>query len=236
MRTLFWMLVACNIAPFVAHAQASDEFRRLQPAWHVGDRWTVRTWLQPVFRPAGDRSPAPEMQPYPLDMSFEVVGTQTVRDVECLRINAVFPPNEVGLQRRYALFFSKDGGKLIRVLNWTKRTDGSEVDAHYDFPTDPGVATDASDVRSMIPFSFPAFSEAAQTNKTEELQPQAVQAVSARPDGKSFTVRIGKKLDSPRGVEVEEVWEPGLPWYRSAKTIRDGGVESEAELVLEQKP
>jgi len=237
--------------------------------WQIGDTWKVRTWLaiskhtarenytirkgkaiDVEFEVVGEKSLADFATPYlPIEIPERAKYKKKIRDgiikeseIRCFEIRVLFPEEETGFRQRYLLYFRKDTGSLIRVLNNSLRDDGSIINQVTDCPIDPNEPAITGEIGSLVPFDWAVFGRKELKHEKEgfSLEQEVKEKKVKDAEGKEYSeydVVISKKVKKgEEEVELErceQKWRKGDPWWSEAKRYKDGELITEAVLVRE---
>ena len=276
-KTIILLSVAISIIisvfamPRPIQAQVPDSPRL---RWKIGDSWGVRTWCTIVTR-YGDskRKNAYIIKGTPVDAFFKVSDIKSTavfkipymptdlherfkkkyksmpkEGYKCFEIELVFPKEEAGFQRRYLLYYRRDIGNLIRVLDNSIRRDGSVKESVTDFPIDPNGPIIIEHIPSPIPFDFPDFTKGGDFSKQEILDKEGKdeRLISQKirhgllkaPDGTEYegdeiTMTIKKENKEEKKEEIKSIqkWRKGDPWWSEMAKFKDGEILAEAVLI-----
>ena len=206
--------------------------------WKAGDKWQVRTWYAKV-RPAKKRGEKDVVtrKGKAIEVQFEVIGIKINTGLECYEVNVIYPKDGLGFQHRNRLYYSKQQGNLIQVVDNSLRSDGSELNEinNFNYTNAP---TLANNIRSSIPFDFPLFAEAGNELMLKEGACETQQKMSLGKDESEFETVI-TTMDSrqvqPTERKVVQKWRKGKPWWIEAKVYVNGDIRQEAELIMDEK-
>jgi len=239
--------------------------------WQIGDKWTVRTWLAKAKQTS--KKSYYIRKGRPIDIDFEVLSVKSLDDfdisyqpsrlserreynklvkagkikkdeIKCFGVQVTYPVSGTGFQERYLLYFRKDKGNLIRILNNSRKADGSTRNFTTDsFPLDPNGPVITTDVPSLVPFDWPNWQKqrvAVEEKKVNKLRKQEIKERTLTDvKGKSYnglevTMKLIHKKDETEKLLSKTVqkWEKDAKWWQEIKRYDEKGeIISEAVLV-----
>jgi len=163
------------------------------PTWHVGDAWTVRYRLQQV-------TPRNDAANVEIFWDYRVVGISPTGDVEILTHR--HPP---GTWSDYHLFYSSAGRFIKYSLEYS----------HVDVPPEehPFFSLETDWNAEALPKAWPAFP--LESGKRIEFPEDVVQEVFDESAGLRVVLRVRGVDDYWQDRTMQQVWEPGRPWWSS---------------------
>ncbi len=219
------VIVGCTLtglllgAPAIAAAQTA-------PQWTSGDTWKVGVWQGQIFRPGSSAAATQgtyKMKGRVVTIDFQVNGETTVGDKPCWQVQITYPPEQVGVQRRFVACYTKDTGRLVQITDVSVRPDGSTKDSTRTYSAAASGPTIVGDVPSLVPLDWPDFSQA---DSTREAGKATISQTS-----KSGGQVVLSKASGNYEMKVEQKWVSGQPWWLVAKKYRNGKLVTEAALL-----
>ena len=198
---------------------ATEKLEQIKPNWKIHDKWIVRTWYD-IVDFATSKGDTIKVGEAPCDVTFEVINTNYIGNTLCYELSVKYPPEATGFITRYKLFYKKDNYKLLQVVNYSKRDDGTvRNDKVYDYLR----SSDTSHINSGIPFELPDFTQTTNiVRKTKENF--HIQNIEKDFDDNKIVITFQDKYkgrDTKRKAIQE--WQAGLPWFKKAQIIDNNG-------------
>lgn len=216
--------------------QSPEAMAQASPQWKVGDSWQVGSWLSQVHRPEDQaRQGFAKPRGQGVTVTFEVTAINVLDRQKCFELDVAFPPETTGFQRHYIAYYTKDGGKLLRIRDLSQRTDGSTKDLTTDLTTQGQGPVVADDVAGVLPLAWPDLTKenvAPITAPIGAVVQSTLRAAQAA-DGTNAAedeVSLMKAVDGSR-VKVVQRWRSGEPWWRTSRKYENGKLVSEAVLL-----
>jgi len=240
-----------------------------QPPWKVGDSWKVRTWKMKIDLTS--LAAVPKKGP-PVDITFEIRRVVSTSDFaipylgrgplrarygnptlppggyQCFEIQAASSPGSSEHQEKFLLYFRRDTGNLIRILDNSGRKDGPAVNMLWDFSPDPnGPVTETGFTPRQIFFTFPDFTQDPNYVRERVIGPNQDDKEVIR---QTITAHIVKSKDGTereeyevvmltqrRGYEFKTVqkWRKGDPWWYEARQYENGKLKGNEAVLLRRE-
>lgn len=211
------------------------------PSWTVGDSWKVGTWHGQVFRrPTHPSAPASQAPYNPrgrmITVTFEVKGIQKVNKADCYEVQVTFPKEDTGFRRRYQVYYSTQSCRLIRVRDVSIKPDGTTKDVVTECSGGLQGPVLPANVHSLVPLDWPDFMRPNATSSagTARTASQTTTLGAASPTGGAAVQQYEITLMGAPGskqAKIVQLWQPGDPWWRQAKTYRGTQLVSESVLL-----
>jgi len=229
-------LVMCG-AIVACLAGGSSALGQAGPSWNVGDSWKVGAWHAQVYRRPGPTDPGNVLGDSPtgydprgrmVAVDFRVAGVVRVGQTECYEVRVAFPKEETGFERRYAVYYSRETGRLVRVKDFSVKPGGGVKDTAYDYASGAGGPTFVDDFSSLVPLDWldPVQQDVAPRPRGPAEVSQATVPVTGQ-DNEVTLVKTAGQSES----KVVQRWRQGEPWWRSAKKYDNGRLVAEAVLL-----